>query len=327
MTPSFERHVERVIAAVADPSAGAKSRLTASWCRSFQTHSLDPSWKRRPDRITASELQYLKGKNEALIRAASSTVDHLFDVLRLSGCAVFLADRDGCVLLGRSSVADAGDFESCNLAPGADWSEAAEGTNGIGTCLGEVCPVTIRQDEHFSARNISMTCIGAPVFGPTGELVGVLDISSARRDHSACLNGLMAETVAQAARNIETTLFRHAYPNARITVSETSATGQVGLLAIDQDDVITGATRGARRALGFSQEQAFAPVPAGDILGGDAARTGFDRAEYAALKRALLRANGNASQAARALGIGRATLYRRMKRVGLYGSDGKVSQH
>ncbi|MDN3718375.1 helix-turn-helix domain-containing protein [Roseibium salinum] len=33
--------------------------------------------------------------------------------------------------------------------------------------------------------------------------------------------------------------------------------------------------------------------------------------------RALTRAGGNVSEAARALGVGRATLYRRMKRLGI----------
>ena len=39
--------------------------------------------------------------------------------------------------------------------------------------------------------------------------------------------------------------------------------------------------------------------------------------ERAVLRQALARAGGNASEAARSLGIGRATLYRRLARVGL----------
>ena len=55
------------------------------------------------------------------------------------------------------------------------------------------------------------------------------------------------------------------------------------------------------------------------MIGGEAGPRGLERAERAALKRALARADGNVSAAARALGIGRATLYRRMKRLGLDG--------
>ncbi|MDO5371773.1 helix-turn-helix domain-containing protein, partial [Paracoccus sp. (in: a-proteobacteria)] len=42
---------------------------------------------------------------------------------------------------------------------------------------------------------------------------------------------------------------------------------------------------------------------------------GFDRAERAAVIRALARVEGNVTAAARALGVGRATLYRRMGRL------------
>ena len=55
-----------------------------------------------------------------------------------------------------------------------------------------------------------------------------------------------------------------------------------------------------------------------DLLGReDEGPSGFERAERAAVKRALARSGGNVSAAARALGIGRATLYRRMNRLGL----------
>jgi transcriptional regulator of acetoin/glycerol metabolism len=70
--------------------------------------------------------------------------------------------------------------------------------------------------------------------------------------------------------------------------------------------------------------EALSPVPAGDILGREGAARGFERAERAAVMRALARAGGNVSEAARALGVGRATLYRRMARLGMaQGDDGE----
>ncbi|ABV92836.1 transcriptional regulator [Dinoroseobacter shibae DFL 12 = DSM 16493] len=327
MTHGFAQHVENVVATVAMPSAAAQSRLAASWCRSFKTYQLHPGYRGRPERLSGRDFNLRKDENDALIHAAGSALDHLFKVLRMSGCAVFLADREGCILDGRSGTGDADGFESCNLSPGADWSEASEGTNGIGTCLSEGRAVTIDRTDHFSARNIAMTCIGAPVFGARGELVGAVDVSSAREDHTPGLNALMAETVAQAARNIEAALFRQAHPRARIVVAETDGTGPVGLLAIDQDDVITGATHAARRSMGVARDTPFAPMPAADVLGRPEPHRGFDRAEYAAVKRALLRAGGNVSAAARDLGVGRATLYRRMKRVGLDETCRNLSQN
>lgn len=327
MTVAFNQHVENVFSVVAMPSAAAQSRLAASWCRSFKAHQLDPGYRARPERMSDRDFRLRTEENDALIHAARSPLDHLFKVLRMSGCAVFLADREGCILDSRSTASDADGFATCNLSPGADWSEASEGTNGIGTCLTEGRAVTIEKTDHFSARNIAMTCIGAPVFGPHGELAGVVDVSSARDDQTACLNGLMAESLAQAANSIEATLFRDAHPGTRIVVAETDGGGAPGLLAIDQDDVITGATHAARRALGIARNTPFAPMPAADVLGRGAPHRGFDRAEYAAVKRALLRANGNVSAAARALGVGRATLYRRMKRIGLDECHRNLSQN
>ena len=53
---------------------------------------------------------------------------------------------------------------------------------------------------------------------------------------------------------------------------------------------------------------------------------GFERAERAAVIRALTRTQGNVSAAARNLGIGRATMYRRMKRLGLDEKSQKLFQ-
>jgi transcriptional regulator of acetoin/glycerol metabolism len=89
------------------------------------------------------------------------------------------------------------------------------------------------------------------------------------------------------------------------------------LLAIDESDLVIGATREARRVFGLQRTGDLVARPATDILGREDGPTGFEKAEKAAVIRALARAGNNVSQAARQLGIGRATLYRRMKRLGL----------
>lgn len=98
------------------------------------------------------------------------------------------------------------------------------------------------------------------------------------------------------------------------------------LLAVDKDDLAIGANRAARRAFGLEKEGQLRPRPASDLLGRQDEATGFERAERAAVIRALARAEGNVSAAARALGVGRATLYRRMARLGIDENPGKLSR-
>lgn len=319
-------HADRVVRTVASNSAAAKSRLAASWRRSMVKHGLDPADRVRPTRLTTEELQAIRQKSDQLLHVAAPQIDHLFALVCLSGCAVFLTDASGIVLDERCATGDEDDFKSCGLWSGSDWSERAEGTNGIGTCLAEERRLVIHRDEHFSDRNTAMSCIDAPIHGPDGRLLAALDVSSARVDHSAVMNRLISEAVFEAAKRIETELFRVAFPNTRIVFAKEAPTGTAALLAIDADDVIIGATRAARRAYGFMDETQTLQQPAVDVIGRNEERRGFDRAEYAAVKRALIRAGGNVSAAASALGIGRATLYRRMNRLGLSGATGKLSQ-
>ena len=115
--------------------------------------------------------------------------------------------------------------------------------------------------------------------------------------------------------------FRASFPKSRIIVASAERAEEGVLLAVDDDDLIIGATRAARRAFGLGSDPVIKPRPASDVLGRAEGLSGFEKAERAAVNRALARAGGNVSAAARALGIGRATLYRRMKRLGLSESD------
>lgn len=293
-------------------SAAAQSRLAASWCRSVAQHGLDPGQKRLSEYLSAIEIDQRKEALGGVAAIAKPRLDQLFALVGSSGCGVVLSDKQGFIIDQRFQAADAPIFQDWGLGAGANWSESAQGTNGIGTCLVERRDVIIHRDQHFMAGNIAMSCIDAPVYGAQGEIVAALDVSSARVDQTSAINGMILELVRQAARSIEADHFRETFTTARILVVDDASEG-VSLLAATSDDIVVGATRAARRAFGLQAEGELKTVPVGDLIGQDTTSKGFERAQKAAVVRALVRADNNVSLAARELGVSRATLYRRMK--------------
>ncbi len=316
------RHTEKVIETAQSKSAAAQSRLAASWRRSIVTHGLDPAEHRAPERLDEPALKEKCEKLERFLTIAAPKLDRLYTLVGSSGCGVLLTDADGVILDQRCSEADAQVFRKWGLWRGAMWSEAAEGTNGIGTCLAEKRRLIIHRDEHFFARNTDLSCMDAPIFGADGRVIAALDVSSARTDKTEDFNRLIAAMVAQMAGQIEADFFRASFPRSRVIVAESDETGDAILIAVDEDDIVVGANRAARRAYDLGSEPALQPRPAADLLEGHTDGSGFQKAERSTVKQALIRANGNVSAAARELGIGRATLYRRMKRLGLSENDG-----
>ena len=309
------RHADRVLEAVM--SGAAASRVAASWRRSLVNHRLDPADQRPPDLLTELELRLAREAAGALMAVAAPHLDRLHAMVGHAGCAVLVSDAEGLVLDQRSPAPDAPVFRRWGLWSGGRWSEAAEGTNGIGTCIAEQRPVTISCDEHFLSRNTAMSCIDAPVFDADGRLAGVIDVSTCRADGAPGGVALITAVLADAARSIQYELFRTRFPTERIVLCDAPGRADAGmLLAVDDDDLAVGATRAARRALGFDPDME-GPRPVADLIGKAAAPSPLDLAERSALRQALARAGGEKAAAARALGIGRATFYRRMKRHGL----------
>ncbi len=253
----------------------------------------------------------------AMLSVVSSKLDDLFAMIGHCGCGVLLTDANGLVLDSRVSAGDRELFAKWGLGPGADWSEAAQGTNGIGTCIAEKRAVTIHRDQHFLAHNIGMSCIDAPVYGPDATLIAALDVSSARADQTEGFNRLIEGMVVQVARQIEADLFRAAFGGQRIFLASGEASHAATLLAVDTDDIVVGATRDARRQFGLEPAGLIRKRPLIDLFEHKDGQGALEQAEKAAVVRALTRSEGNVSEAARSLGIGRATLYRRMKRLGL----------
>ena len=240
-------------------------------------------------------------------------MDRLYQAVGANGCCVLLADRDGVPVDRRGAAGDDLTFESWGLWTGAVWSEEHEGTNGIGTCLVEQRSLTIDRDQHFFTRNTLLSCTAVPIYDHEARLAGVLDVSSCRADRTDAFASLIALAAGEAARRIEADLFRAAFAKARIVLTPATEGHGGGWLAVDADDLVIGATRSARAALGIALDRAMRPMPASDLLGGDA-QEHFGDVQRSVLQRALLRAEGNVSAAAKALGVSRATLHRKLKR-------------
>jgi transcriptional regulator of acetoin/glycerol metabolism len=153
---------------------GARPRVALSWdrCRKL---GIDPDQKHVPIRDDVDEL---RAANERLLFAAKPILARLVDAFSGTGYAVILTDPHGCVLelAGDREVRRL--LERADIEVGADWSEAAAGTNAVGTAIVDRRPLQLLGAEHFCDPVGRFTCTAAPIYeSGTREIAGVLDIS------------------------------------------------------------------------------------------------------------------------------------------------------
>ena len=153
------------------------------------------------------------GADEAAARFASHPLATVTPLVRgLLGAVsaearhlVAISDADGTLLWidGHPRMLEAA--LGPHFKPGALCSEAAVGTNAVGTALALGHAVQIFSAEHFNRLLHGWTCAAAPVHDPaSGAILGVIDLScSFRNAHPHTL--ALVTAVAQAA---ETQLVR-----------------------------------------------------------------------------------------------------------------------
>jgi len=154
-----------------------------------------------------SQLQNLREANEILVRATRSVMDHLTDFLAASGYVVVLSDARGRLLdvVGDATIRRR--LARIDFVPGGDWSEAAAGTNAIGTALADGHGVQLMAAEHYCDGWQDLTCTAAPIRHPfTGEVMGILDVTGDYRLIRTFLTSTLAEATLVASQQVQTLL-------------------------------------------------------------------------------------------------------------------------
>jgi AraC-like DNA-binding protein len=243
-------HVDRVLKATLASAVESADPITTSWRRSAKAHGVDPSSKAAPRILSCGELNERREPLAKLIADAHEELDQLYAIVKDAKYTVLLCDDQGVAVDHRGNEIEAEDFKYWGTWLGGVWGEGIEGTNGIGTCIAEKRPITVHCNQHFRARHAALSCSGAPIFNPAGELVAVLDVSSIDPQLSEASHALTGPLTEMSARSIEERCFREGFRRDWIIAIAPAATFSPGmLLAVDSDHRVVGADRYARSLL------------------------------------------------------------------------------
>ena len=253
-TPADASHPDHVHSVVGNPNAIAGAEdVSTSWRRCLSDHGVDPASREAPRILTSHELKDARGPVDELVAAAQEEIERLRGVVGKVGYAVLLTSSDGVVVDYRGDPSRAGHFRHWGIWMGAIWAEQVEGTNGIGTCIAEQRPVTVHHTQHFRTRHTSLSCCGAPVFGPDGKLAAVLDVTSIDPGVSDRSHALALVVTIDSAHAIDERLFRRRFRREwNLLISPPSISGRASMLAVDDDQRIVGADRNGRSTLGLN---------------------------------------------------------------------------
>ena len=321
------------------------------------------------------ELRRLLDANRQLLQAALPVLDRLSRAIAETRSFAILTDPQGLVLDARGAIDRSDTRADLFTRIGTDLSESAQGTTAVGAVLAEQQAVWLHRGEHFFDAYTAFSCAGAPLFGPNGHCVGILDLTGVQTEERPELRHL----VSQFARHIENVLtLNQITPLGPLSESQRASSlllrlnwagcplgsDNDGLVCLDGDGFVLGANQVARQMVPQLQRAAStgsAPLHGSDLfamafemlfdaahppagrpapvlevplwsglrLHAVAVRAGqlhqplgavgpadtprpLKDVETALIRQAVQDARGNVLKAARALGISRATVYRRL---------------
>lgn len=348
---------------------GERNWVWQSWQRCLG-QGADPEHAAAFSPVTRSRMREAAAANRQLVHIAQPILHRLARAIAPLHYFVLLTDAHGTVLHAAGTRGRTDSATRAIARPGLDLSEQSAGTTAISGALAEQAPVWLHRGEHFYSNMAAYSCAGAPLRGPTGQCVGMIDLTGVQ----AVERPELMHLVAQHARQVEDALLL-AQPHALAIHLEWPSLGGVaqpvagGLLCVDADGRAVGSNQTAQQMLPQLQQAQphledlfatpwtrlfdlarsgqpcrlplwsglhmqvrcqrhgngkLAPTQARDQP--PAAPPGVPRVrklktvEAELVLQAVREAGGRVDVAARALGISRATVYRRLRANGRHGA-------
>jgi transcriptional regulator of acetoin/glycerol metabolism len=338
--------------------------LSAPWIERSWQRCLDGGLRPQEhlsfDMVPKAALQRIEEANQTLLSVARPLLGRLGQAIADTRYFAILTNADG-IVVDVSGHIDRSDRRADVIARvGVDLSERRVGTTAIGAALTELRPVWLHRGEHFFDSNSAYSCAGAPLFGPDGACVGMLDLTGVDVVERPELRHLVART----ANKIENALVL-AKPHCLLVRMNwpgyAMGGDNDGMLCLDSDGWVTAANTTAHTMLAQPSGTRSMPLHANDLLDinyqqlFDAAKRnevlmdvplrsglhiqampvhsaeemlvdnprGSSRSsearplkdlETALIRKAVEQSRGNVAQAAKSLGISRATVYRKLGR-------------
>ncbi len=245
--------------------AGLAPHVTRSWHRCLKEYGIEPASRRSSVVLNPQAIRELQQQLGGLLPVAQAEMESLHEQIAGSGFAVILSDRQGTVLSVITDPSIRREFHQAGLCVGAVWDERHEATNGIGTCIAEGNSVTVHREEHFLGYNLSLSCSAAPILDPYGQLIGVLDASTAKSNDSRLIQRHTMALVNMSANLISRWNFLSVFSQSWILRFH-SRPEFVGLLhealiAIDGVGKIIAVNESALLQLGWSTRSTLAGLP------------------------------------------------------------------
>lgn len=261
-------HVERVLSVAQNDAAIVdEPGIANSWRRCLVDHKLDPARRGPPRTLTQSELKQHVAPVDKLIHLAMPELEELHGILCTAGYCVNLADTNAAILVSRLPDGEAATIlRQWKVYTGSIFSEAVEGTNGVGTALAEQRPTLVHRDEHFREQWSLFTCAVAPLFDHAGKLAGAVNITSCRGDLDRTAHQLALAITVQTVRRIEETSFRSHFRDGWIVKLPAGDASGGALIAFDDDQRVLGASRAARHRFDLSDTVIDAGTPLSQFI-------------------------------------------------------------
>lgn len=200
--------------------------------------------------ISRSCIRETRAMHQSLVEVVQPIVQQLAAAIAPLRYFVLLTDATGTVIHTAGVDRRHGRHARTIARIGLDLSEPSAGTTAISGALNEQAPVWLHRGEHFFSNFSVYSCAGAPLWGPVGRCLGMLDVTGV---HAVERPELM-HLVSQYALYIENALLE-AQPRRLLlrlhwaSAWDAARADDGGLLAVDGDGVIVGSNRAARLML------------------------------------------------------------------------------